>query len=108
MGSGYKTEKDLKYALRVDEIKYYQKFPGLTDPPKWYYAREVPEFWYVSDTPACHSFLNATLGFCQCGHILSEGSFFDSYIIPPLVCKHATQYQRSSGQTRSCNYYLVY
>jgi len=81
---------------------------SLTEPPKWYYAREVPEFWYVSDTPACHSFLNATLSFCQCGHILSEGSFFDSYIIPPLVCKHATQYERSSGQTGSCNYYLVY
>jgi len=76
-----KTEKDLNYALRLDEIKHYQKFLGLTDPPKWYYAREDPEFWYASDTPTCHSFLNTVP--TEPFHILCEGSIFISLIRVP-------------------------
>ena len=57
-----------------------------------YYAREDPEFWYISDLlRATPLLMPLSVSVSVAIYILTEGNFFDSYIVlPPLVCKYAS------------------
>ena len=92
-GTIYKRTKMPIWSLPFREAnalcgqKYYQKFLRL-----WYYAREDQKIWYISDLLRATPFLmplSVSVGVAI--RILTEGGFFDSYIVlPPLVCNNAS------------------